>query len=59
MTPTGAPRVRQPVIVLGAPRSGTTLLASILSAHSQVTVVGEPRLVWRYGNDSRSDQLRA
>ncbi len=56
--PAGAPRVRQPVIILGAPRSGTTLLASILSAHSQVTVVGEPRLVWRYGNDGRSDQLR-
>jgi len=54
----GGSRVRQPVIILGAPRSGTTLLASILSAHSQVTVVGEPRLVWRYGNDGRSDQLR-
>ncbi len=34
-------------------------MASILSAHSQVTVIGEPRLVWRYGNDGRSDQLRA
>ncbi|MDQ6947263.1 MAG: sulfotransferase [Actinomycetota bacterium] len=59
MAPTDAPRVHQPVIVLGAPRSGTTLLASILSAHSQVRVIGEPRLVWRYGNDGRSDQLRA
>ncbi len=57
-TPANAPRVRQPVIILGAPRSGTSLLASILAAHPRVTVVGEPRLVWRYGNDGRSDQLR-
>src|SRR5215210_1588857 len=54
----GPSRVREPVIILGAPRSGTTLLASILSAHPRVTVVGEPRLVWRYGNDRRSDELR-
>jgi len=57
-TPAGVPRIRRPVVILGAPRSGTTLLASILSAHPQVTVIGEPRLVWRYGNDGRSDQLR-
>jgi len=58
VTAAGAPRVREPVIILGAPRSGTTLLASILGAHPQVTVIGEPRLVWRFGNDRRSDQLR-
>lgn len=45
--------------MLGAPRSGTTLLADVLSLHPDVTVISEPRLVWRFGNDRRSDQLRA
>ena len=48
----------RPIIVVGAPRSGTTLLASILGAHPDVALIGEPRLVWRYGNDRRSDELR-
>lgn len=52
-------RVRRPVIILGAPRSGTTLLCDLLDVHPDVRVVREPRLVWRYGNDGRSDQLRA
>lgn len=50
--------VRQPVIIMGAPRSGTTLLADLLEAHPDVAVVSEPRLVWRNGNDRRSDELR-
>ncbi|MBA3464120.1 MAG: sulfotransferase [Deltaproteobacteria bacterium] len=54
-TPTGA---RRPVIVLGAPRSGTSLLCDVLESHPDVLVLREPRLVWRFGNDSRSDQLR-
>ena len=49
--------LRQPIVVLGAPRSGTSLLAGILGAHPDVTVIGEPRLVWRYGNDAHSDEL--
>ncbi len=49
--------VRQPIVILGAPRSGTTLLAEVLGAHPDVTVAGEPRLVWRFGNDGRSDEL--
>lgn len=53
-----APRVSQPIILIGAPRSGTTLLADLLEAHPDVVVAREPRLVWRYGNDGRSDELR-
>ncbi len=53
-----APPIRRPIIILGAPRSGTTLLADLLDAHPDVAVMQEPRLVWRYGNDRRSDQLR-
>lgn len=52
-------RIRRPVIILGAPRSGTSLLSELFDAHPDVLVLREPRLVWRYGNDRRSDQLRA
>ena len=51
-------RVVSPVIILGAPRSGTTMLATLFEQHPDVTVVREPRLVWRFGNDRRSDELR-
>ena len=51
-------RVHEPIILLGAPRSGTTLLQSLLDRHADVAASVEPRLVWRYGNDRRSDQLR-
>src|SRR4051794_17928560 len=47
-----------PVIILGAPRSGTTMLASLFEQHHDTVVLREPRLVWRYGNDWRSDELR-
>lgn len=51
-------RIARPIILIGAPRSGTTLLADIVSAHPDVAVAREPRLVWRFGNDRRSDELR-
>ncbi|MGH9184900.1 MAG: sulfotransferase family protein [Acidimicrobiales bacterium] len=50
--------MREPIIVLGAPRSGTSFLADVLGAHPDVAVAREPRLVWRFGNDRRSDELR-
>lgn len=34
------------------------MLADLLDAHPDVLLLREPRLVWRYGNDRRSDQLR-
>jgi hypothetical protein len=54
-----AGRVEAPIIILGAPRSGTTLLAHVLGSHPDVALANEPRMVWRYGNDRRSDELRA
>jgi Sulfotransferase family len=50
--------VVEPIVVLGAPRSGTSLVAGVLAAHPATAFAGEPRLTWRYGNDGRSDQLR-
>jgi hypothetical protein len=55
----GDDRIRAPIVVLGAPRSGTTLLAQILGEHPQCVRAREARLVWRYGNDRRSDELGA
>lgn len=47
----------RPVIVLGAPRAGTSVLGRLLEAHPKLVHVKEPRLVWRYGNDGLSDLL--
>ena len=49
----------KPVIILGSPRAGTTILGQILEQHRVFVHVVEPRLIWRYGNDGRSDQLLA
>lgn len=48
----------RPIIILGAPRSGTTLLSGILRGHGALLLFEEPRLTWRYGNDRKSDMLR-
>ena len=52
------PLLQRPIIIVGAPRSGTTLLGNILRRHSALAYLVEPRLTWRYGNDRRSDALR-
>ena len=46
-----------PIIIIGAPRSGTSFLSRIFSAHPEVEILVEPRLVWKYGNDAKSDML--
>lgn len=50
--------LERPVVLLGAPRSGTTVLGDVLSRHRSLAFADEPRLVWRYGNDRKSDLLR-
>ncbi len=51
--------LEKPVILIGSPRSGTSFLSQLLKRHRTVAYIGEPRLTWRYGNDHRSDMLRA
>jgi Sulfotransferase family len=48
----------RPIVVIGSPRSGTTLLGNLLGEHPQVAHLVEPRLTWKYGNDAKSDMLR-
>lgn len=50
--------LHRPIVILGAPRSGTTLLSQLLKHHPQLYLANEPRILWKYGNDARSDLLR-
>ncbi|MFO0944503.1 MAG: sulfotransferase [Planctomycetota bacterium] len=49
--------LKKPIIVIGAPRSGTTILGECFAAHRDLEYIEEPRLTWRYGNDDKSDRL--
>jgi tetratricopeptide (TPR) repeat protein len=40
-----------PVFIVGTPRSGTSLVEQVLSAHSQVHAAGEPRAMMRIAED--------
>lgn len=55
-----AKTLERPIIVLGAARSGTTLLAkTILAAHPDIAFWPEPAQVWRHGHAYRGhDVLR-
>lgn len=59
MTADSQNKLSKPIIILGAPRSGTSVLARIIGQHPDVSILREPRLVWRYGNDAKSDILEA
>ena len=56
-TPDPDQLLRKPIIILGAPRSGTTMLDELLGAHPALALSVEPRLIWRWGNDRGSDIL--
>ena len=47
----------RPIIIVGAPCSGTTFLGGTLGRHGLLAFADEPRLVWRYGNDHKCDML--
>lgn len=49
--------LRRPIIILGSPRSGTTMLDELLGAHPALALANEPRLIWRWGNDRGSDMI--
>jgi hypothetical protein len=47
--------MKPPVIIIGAPRSGTTILGEILSHHSELHYLIEPNLIWRRYVSSECD----
>lgn len=49
--------IKNPLFIIGSPRSGTTILGRILGNHPELIEVREPRLIWKYGNDHKSDLL--
>lgn len=56
MTDVSKPVLDTPIVILGAARSGTTMLGELLSRHPDVAYWIEPKYVWRYGNPrARSD----
>ncbi len=59
MTAASAYGFDRPVIILGSPRAGTSILGRLLQAHPAFVHVKEPRFIWRYGNDGRSDMFQA
>lgn len=52
-------QVKRPIIILGAARSGTTMLRTLLGYHPAIAVVPyEVNHIWRYGNERAShDEL--
>jgi hypothetical protein len=59
VTTTDSGQLDAPIVIIGAPRSGTTILSRLLEAHPSLALIGEPRLTWRHGNERKSDMLSA
>lgn len=56
-SPPVADPLREPIVIVGAPRSGTTFLGNLFGSLPTLALAHEHRLTWRYGNDRRSDIL--
>lgn len=53
-------RFDRPVFIIGAARSGTTVLGDILSTHPDLAYWLEPKYIWRFGNATLAhDVLKA
>jgi len=51
-------RIEKPIFIIGAARSGTTIVGDILKRHSNVAYWVEPKYIWRYRNASSSTDIR-
>ena len=47
--------IRRPILIVGSPRSGTTMLGKLLSQHPDIAYWEEPRPIWSQGNAWRDD----
>ena len=46
------------IVVVGVGRSGMNILGELIARHGSIGTAAEPRLIWKYGNDRKSDMLR-
>ena len=51
-------RLKKPIFIIGAARSGTTLVGDILNKHKDIAYWVEPKYIWRYRNASSSTDIR-
>ena len=56
-SPAAERHLKRPIILIGCPRSGTTLLGQLFAAHPDVAYWEEPRTVWSTGNQHLPDDL--
>ena len=49
--------IKQPIILVGCPRSGTSLLGRLFAAHPDVAYWKEPRMIWNTGNQNLPDDV--
>ena len=50
--------IKKPIIVVGSPRSETTMLAeTILAHHPDIAYWGEPNHIWSFGNAYRRNDV--
>lgn len=46
----GDPVLKEPIVIVGAARSGTNLVPEILVLHSHIAYLGEPNYLWKHGH---------
>ena len=50
-------KLANPIFIVGAPRSGTSILGRMLENHKDLAHIKESRILWKFGNDRKSDVL--
>lgn len=48
----------RPIFIVGAARSGTSLLGNLLARHSSIAYWVEPKYIWRYRRPTAGDDVR-
>lgn len=52
-------KLKAPIILIGAARSGTTMLGDILSQHPDAAYWVEPKYIWKYRNPNIKNDIRS
>jgi hypothetical protein len=52
------PPLKNPIFLIGAARSGTTILGELLGKHEDVAYWIEPKYIWNYANREQENDIR-